>query len=302
MKKLTLAVMALLPLLLFGQYRVASKSGTPKKMFTLTKYDAGWVIMKDGTRKEGDLQIKVLNDTDTVEVRLKSDAGKEKWKRAEVQSFGLNDMTYSGQELADTSMGSANRMTPGYIIIDGQKIEGSLVLQNEPGNMIRYWMKQWVVFEAEGQEAKKYFPGDLELVMRNDEGKELIYYPYKEYFLQEMGNGGLVYTQNPYPTVVNKMASMAAGSVAADVNEDLSAAAEDPDTEVSGPGVQVGNVYYKEFMVKKPGDSDWTIINKKNFKDLAPSVFSDCSMDPKMYKKWSSIKKAIDYYVANCGQ
>ncbi|UXX77716.1 hypothetical protein N7E81_10080 [Reichenbachiella carrageenanivorans] len=87
----TLLSLACLLISLSGhaQYKIASTTVSGKKTIIKTKYDNGYLVLKNGTSYVGEIQLKVENQ-DTVEIKLVDDQkAKYKFDRAEVDYFGL---------------------------------------------------------------------------------------------------------------------------------------------------------------------------------------------------------------------
>lgn len=303
MSKLLFTVLLLVSFTSSGQYRIQSKSMSGKKVITTTKYDPGYVVMKNGTKKSGDISLKVVN-TDTVEIRMKTANGKTKYARSDIQSFGLDKMKATGTDLAGIQREEpVKNLQPGYVILaNGDKIEGKVAMRNTADGAYQAWKKHYAVFEKQDGTGAKYMAEELLKTAQMIQGKEVVHHSYKGLLLLEMGSGGLVYTRHPFPTIENRMASMAVSQTANQAVYDAENDLREKGAEVESSGAAVGAIYFKEYMAKKSGDTEWTIFNKKNYSELGPVFFKGCGMDEKMMRKWGKVKEALDHYASKCGR
>lgn len=118
-------VLALCPVLVFGQYTVRSKTNSGKKEIITTNYIKGYVVDGNGKKFDGEIALKVVN-TDTTEIRYKG-SGKEKMKfdRMTVMDYGPARMRIS--EVKNDYKNPIQNFHPGYILLaNGDKKEGKV--------------------------------------------------------------------------------------------------------------------------------------------------------------------------------
>ncbi|MEQ6121074.1 hypothetical protein [Reichenbachiella sp. MALMAid0571] len=305
MKIIALIVLLTIPSIAFCQYKVQSTMTSGKKQITTTQYDDGYVILNTGDRKEGLLQLKIVNN-DTTEIRIKfEDKSKAKFSRYDVSEFGLNSMTTDDIREAKNPV---KNFHPGYLILEsGEKVEGKVACRNVENEINQSFVKTKIMLENSNGEVTIYTPENLKLAFQSIEDMDVIHEKYKTVMVERILTGKFIVMRNPFPTTKNEFASALAESTKDDLNEelvkesfksgnDLNEIKENYETIDSAEI----NIFQKEYLVKKSGMEDYLILTKKNYKDWATNAFRDCS-DDNSHLRYNNIEEALAYYNQNCG-
>ncbi len=304
---------------LFSQYKIASKSVMGKKTVITTKYDKGFVVKSNNERLEGTIQLKVVNN-DTVEVRFKNEAKeKTKFKRAQLKSFGLISLV-SDKRVAKIAEKNFN---PGAIVTNnGDTLEGELALRFSlnPGESIgRKWFVHKVLFAKDNGEYITYTAKDIKQLSQRINGVENVYVRYKDGFTKQLEYGDLELFRNPYSTSQNSLAT----GLIREVQQDL---AEEAAKQTLKSAIRNGNgtledvknnyeavnsadisVSRKEYLVRKKGELEFTVLSKDNYSKWAESYFKRCnsftdleSKKQKSLTKWANLLEGISFHNKNC--
>ncbi|MGY5353174.1 hypothetical protein ACXGQW_11575 [Wenyingzhuangia sp. IMCC45533] len=302
-----------------AQYQISSKSVVGKKTTITTKYDRGFVVKSDGSRLDGLIKLKIVNN-DTVEVRYKNDAKKKfKFKRAQLKNFGLKSLISDNK----TSRTAEKNFNSGYIINNNnEKKEGKVALRFvlNPGEAIgRKWFVYKVLFDKGNGEYDTYVAKDLKAVGQNVEGTQNTYVKYKDGFTKQIQKGELELFRNPYSNSENKLAN----SLIKDVQQDL---AEEVAKQTVKSAIKNGkgtlsdavnnynavnsadiSIKRKEYLVRKKGTDTFEVLSKKNYKDWSQKIFENCNAFSELEKKgqkkltkWDNLVEGISFYNNQC--
>ncbi len=304
MKFFVLTLLLSIPSIAFCQYKTQSSMTSGKKQITTTQYDDGYVILNTGDRKEGKLQLKVVNN-DTTEIRMKfEDKSKAKYSRYDVSEFGLNSMTTDDLREAKNPV---KNFQPGYLILEsGDKVEGKIACRNAEDEINQGFVKTKIMVENDNGEVTVYNPEDLKLAFQSIDGMDVIHEKYKTVMVERLLTGEFIVMRNPFPTTKNEFASALAESAKDDLNEELVKESfkagndlkEIKENYESIDGAEI-NIYQKEYLVKSSEMEDYQILTKKNYKDWARDVFQGCS-DDNSHLKYNNIEEALAFYNQNC--
>lgn len=174
------------------------------KEITATVPRAGYVVLRNGTRYEGELKLRrkagVLEDID-----IKTATGKEKFDVPQVASYGY---TVSESEVVQTKLAKEikiKKFFQGNIITSSGKRAGELTLTPLPGK--RY--KERIVFKGDDGQLIDYTPLTISgFDYLTSKGTKITYTVIDGKFVEEqfIGKTFQVYL-NPAPTSINKFAT-----------------------------------------------------------------------------------------------
>jgi hypothetical protein len=184
-KLLLLSLVFSCSLMLNAQYQIMSNMAMGKKTIIKTRFAQGYVIKMDGTRQEGEIQLKVV-DNDTTEITLKSFSGdKTTFARLDLISFGLKN-TGKGDAGGSQSKAKTGDFLPGYVVLnDGNKITGQLASSKGflTGDFTKHTWGFYV--KTPGAVEPKYYgvEDNLSYLVQTDKGVETKYVPMGSYFV-----------------------------------------------------------------------------------------------------------------------
>lgn len=161
----------------------------------------GYMVLKDGTRYEGELKLKrragVLN-----ELEIKTEAGKQKADAPTVARYGY---TVSQEEVAQSNLAKIMKQSlPGTIITSAGRISGEVTMQPIQGK--RYSEK--IVFKGTDGKFTEHTPQSITGFTVVEKGREESYMVVNNVFVETLFSGNIfqVYL-NPAPTSINKFAT-----------------------------------------------------------------------------------------------
>jgi hypothetical protein len=162
---------------------------------------AGYVVLKTGTRYEGELKLRkkagVLED-----IEIKTASTKEKFDAPEVARYGY---TVSETEVAQTNLArDSKKLYQGNISTPSGKIIGDISLVENPGKRYR----EKIIFKDASGKFTEHTPQTISGFSYINKGREVIYTVIENAFLPEQFHGKTfqVYL-NPNPTSINEFAT-----------------------------------------------------------------------------------------------
>ncbi|WP_424962864.1 hypothetical protein [Ekhidna sp.] len=332
MKKLFF-VLFLIPATVWCQYTAKSTMYANGKKIIVTNWVRGYVELVGGIRKEGEIQLKVV-DSDTVEVRVKPNGGKkEKYLREEVDKFyGVvlisdvkNDYNkpfknfHPGKIYFSTGeerVGKVAGMTRDAHEIDGSKIYGpaGVKFANERDEVAIY----------------KAISSDVVYYIQTIDGSDNHYICVGRQYIQ-VGNptGRFSYFQNPSPTHVRDGATHLVKSSIESVKEELAEEAaeaaakksiEESQKRGEDIGTSIGNatvaamnassmvnealtpdpdgaIYFEEYYIVDNETGTRSVIYKKNVDEVLSELLEGCGVDDQISDVTNGIKDLTEVMV-----
>lgn len=312
------------------QFHMHSRSGTGAKAALTTRWDDGFILLLDGTRKDGEIQIKVIGDVDTVEVRFRTNGkadDKVVYKHGELRGFGLLEELASELKVSKNPL---QNLQPGYVVlIDGSRVEGKVASTSD-------WLGRTVKLADANDKVSELTPAQVKLFGMKVGDHDYVFETYAGAFFQRYADGALVLIRNPHPTT--HRTGMMVGIVQS-LQDTLSKAAaekqfknemKDVDksdwTATMNKGIEAGqraaetqqqiatadlSGFEKEYLLR-PGSADPTAyiaINKDKCDDVLKRVFTGCAaydaLDKKQQRellRWDAIEQSVGWYNSNCGK
>ncbi|MEO9802008.1 MAG: hypothetical protein ABJF04_02115 [Reichenbachiella sp.] len=314
--KFTILATLLFPFLTFAQ------------SYTVTPARNGYVVLKSGERKEGDLRLKIVDRKDTTEIRYKGkNKEKGKYTRDQVVEFRVDPLKIG--EVKNDYNEAYRNFNPGTIYFDsGEKLEGQVAGRKKEPHESN--------FKNFGPVAVKYANENEEITMWWASGKRITYYiqqisgadhhyvnVYDNFVKVENPNGRFSYFRNPRPTHVNESATNLAVAVASSVEEELAkslaaAAASNSYSELKSSGAtdaeasansliaamnvanevdkafdveNADNIYYKEYYIIDNKEQTRSIVYKKNIDAVIKTLLKGCEIDEKTINKVANVKE-----------
>lgn len=180
------------------KYKMHSGSGSGKKMTLTTQWDDGFVVMPGGERKDGQIQIKVVNNVDTVEIRFRmDDKAKDKlvYSRQDIERFGLKEDLAT--DFAEKSNPFLN-FQPGYVVLrDGTRLIGRVAAVAKP--MVGWWLTN-VRYTDSTDKVTEFPPDQATHFAQQVDGKEHLFESYRNGYFERLADGAMVLIRNPQPT------------------------------------------------------------------------------------------------------
>ena len=313
-------------------YKVHSISEMGKKKKTMTtQWDDGFVVLPGGERKDGQIQIKVMNDVDTVEVRFRADdKAKDKlvYARNEIERFGLKE------DLATDFAQKQNpflNFQPGYVVLrDGTRLNGRVAAVARP--MVGWWLTM-ARYTDSTDKVSELSPAQVRFYVQRVDGGDHVFESYADGYFERLADGDLVLIRNPRPTtkagglshfVVSQARDVAAQEAAkataeASIRAGVAAKADLGETvhdavanaASTQQGIESINVldYEKEFLIRPRAGGDFVALNRKKFGDYVKTTYASCpaftALDPNRQKElmdWDKIVESISWYNSSCGK
>lgn len=186
------------------------------KVIESTTPRAGFVVLRNGTRYEGELKLR-RKDGMLEDIEVKTATAKEKFNAPEVARYGY---TVSEGEVMQSKLAKeVKRSFPGSIIMASGKTSGEITLMGESGK--RYFDR--IIFKSSDGKLAEHTPFSIIGFTYVNKGEERKYTVKENAFVQEVYNGNTfqVYL-NPNPTSINEFATSLAKTA---INAGTSAAA-----------------------------------------------------------------------------
>jgi hypothetical protein len=174
------------------------------KVITSTLPRAGYVVLKNGTRLEGELKLR-RKDGVLTDIDIKTVSGKEKFDVPEVARYGY---TVSEAEVTQSTLDRKYKdRYPGAIVTASGKVAGEISLVPIEGK--RYSEK--VVFKGADGKFVEHTPKSISGFSYMNKSEEYAFAAVEGVFLAERYNGKTfqVY-RNPNPTSINEFATSVA--------------------------------------------------------------------------------------------
>lgn len=186
-----------------SMYEWLNRGVVMEKVIEVTNPRAGYVVLRNGTRHEGELKLRrkdgVLED---LEVRTAS--GKEKFDAKEIARYGL---TISEAEVVQAKLAreqNSKRFFPGSIITAEGKITGEVTLMRDPG--VRNFDR--IIFKDGSGTLAEYTSASITGFTYMNKGVETKYTVIEKVFVPEGFNGNTFQLyRNPNPTTINERAT-----------------------------------------------------------------------------------------------
>ena len=207
MKKL-LFLLTLFPFISIGQWTTGSTMTSSKGKTIVTNWIRGYVVLNNGIKKEGEVQLKVLNQ-DTVEVRIKPAGGKkEKYARDQVSKFYGVVLI---KDLKNDYKKPEKNFHPGKIfLVNGEERVGKVAAKMREAYEVdgsKIYGPVGVKFANENEEVVAYraTSNQVEYFIQTIDGTDNHYIRVGRQFIK-VGNptGRFSYFRNPNPTHVRE--------------------------------------------------------------------------------------------------
>ena len=297
----------------FAQYIIASQGVTGKKTTTITSWAPGYVMDLNGQKKEGKIQLKIVN-SDTVQVKLKGDAGKETFERLDIQYFGL----LLQEDYFDKFKDHRKNFQKGYIIDNaGKKTEGRLAMRYDDdltGRLVQQmspdkWKIHVILFEGSDTYIKDYWPEQLKEVGQVDESGKVVKFEriqtvWSELLIEE---GKYQLLRNPFSAVVDKKKTRMASAFGSQMSSGVSNTAASNGVSVTETSSGSGVVYAEEYLVRKNGEEKGKLVSEKNYEEWIGSELSSCAAYKGLTKKeakklndWKNFQALVNWANKNC--
>ncbi len=320
----------LLPVLGAAQWTPYSRMLSNGKEVIVTNWVRGYVELKTGGRKDGEVRLKVI-ENDTVEVHYKPAKGKkEKYVREEVSEYyGVVLIS----DIKNDYKQPYKNFHPGTVFLeDRQEWKGKVAMgMREPTEhdgtkvygpvRIRYANEKDEVIIREAKNSNIIY------VIQTIDGTENHYIKVDRQFI-EVGNpnGRFSYFRNPNPTHVREgatnMAQGAAEQLTNEAAEALAKAAAKESFERSQEagkdlGESVGNatvaamnareavqdasnvedmdaIYFEEYFIVDNKKMTRSVIYKKNIDEVLNAILEGCGMEEKIVDKVGKMKELTE--------
>ncbi len=199
-----------------GMYEWRSMGIVMGKEIQSTTPRQGYLVLKDGTRYEGELKLR-KKDNVLEDFEVKTASGKEKADVSKVARYGY---TISQEQVAQINLAKESRKSfPGSINTGSGNLAGEITIKPSTS---RFYLEK-IIFMGRDGKFTEYDASLLKSFMvTGGKGKEVKYVAMDNLFVQELFQGKTFQTyKNPKPTSINKFATslaknaMAIGSQAA---------------------------------------------------------------------------------------
>ncbi len=179
------------------------------KVITSSTPRAGYVVLRNGTKYEGELKLR-RKDGILEDIEVKTAAAKEKFDAPEVARYGY---TVSEQEVAQTNLAKQTKTSyPGAITTPAGKQAGEITIVPLEGKRYR----ERIIFKGADGTLADHTPQTISgFTYTSNKGKEVTYAVIDNKFVAEQFQGKTfqVYL-NPNPTSINEFAtSLVKGAV-----------------------------------------------------------------------------------------
>lgn len=329
MKRLTKALIfmtALLPIVATAQYTAASRMLSSGKEVIITNWIRGTVELNSGLKREGEIQLKVV-ETDTVEIRFRKKGEKKaKYTRAEVSRF--KGVLLIGDVKSDYKDESKN-FHPGYMLLqNGERWDGKVAARIKEPHESQYKNHGPIAVKFANENGEVSFwwakAKEVEYYVQVVNGQENHYVAVFDNYLK-VGNptGRFSYFRNTRPTHIREgmtnMAKGAAQSVTDEIAKSVAEAAAKKSMEASlaqgkslgeamGNAVvaatntagaiqdavevdDAGGIYFREFYIVDNKKQTRTIVYKKNIDEVLNTLLEGCGLEEKIVNKVGKIKE-----------
>lgn len=320
----------LMPLLVNAQWAAASKMSSGKGETIVTNFIRGYVELNNRTRKEGEVQLKVLNG-DTVEIRIKPIGGKkEKYPRDQVAKFyGVVLL----KDLKNDYKNPSKNFHPGSIYFEnGDEKNGKVAMgmreaSEHDGSKIYGPIR--VKYANENDEVTVHGAKGSQIVyvIQNIEGKKYHYIKVGRQFMSVGNpNGRFSYFKNPNPTHVREGATNLTKTAIQEVGEELAEEAakaaakrsfEDSQKRGEDLGKSIGNatvaamntaetvneiftpdedgaIYFEEYFIVDNKKLTRSIIYKKNIDEVLNAILEGCGLEERIIDKAGKMKELTE--------
>lgn len=297
-----------------AQWEMATNTVGDKKTVYTTKFQKGYVKDMNGLERVGEIKIKVVNN-DTVEVTFQDDAGKTKFPRLDLQSFGLR---LKPADLKNDFKDTRKNFNPGYIInAEGKRMEGQLAIRyqdeetkSEGKLTVQKWTVYSLLFAQNDGYVILYMPAQVKEFGMTDGTEKRVYDQYQSVWTERLVDGPIKVWKNPFPTTKNKLANFAAGAASNAATNKAAEVAIDNDVKMTsaGGGSSSGDGMFKlEYIILKKGSTEPEIINEKALDEWVARTLASCeayqNLSDKAKKKeygYNNLDKVVKLYNEKC--
>lgn len=332
MRKLIVLLLAI-PLFTSAQWTASSRMTGKAGETIVTNFIRGYIELKNGTRKEGEVQLKVLNG-DTVEVRIKPNGGKkEKYPRDQVARFyGVVLL----KDLKNDYKNPIKNFHSGSIFLEsGEEKKGKVAMgMREPtehdGSKVYGPIRVKYANENDEVTVHKALGSDIVYVIQNIGGVENHFIRVGRQFIA-VGNpdGRFSYFKNPNPTHVREGTTNFTKAAIEEVGQEIAEAAAQAAAERSieesqkrgeDLGETIGNatvaamntaetvnelftpdedgaIYFEEYYIVDNKKMTRSIIYKKNIDEVLNSILAGCGLEEKIIDKAGKMKELTEAMV-----
>ncbi len=317
----------IIPLLGNAQWTAASRMTSGKGETIVTNFIKGYVELTNGIRKDGEVQLKILNG-DTVEIRFKPNGGKkEKYPRNQVAKFyGVVLL----KDIKNDFKKPFKNFHPGRIFLDdGEERPGKVAMRVREANEhdgSKIYGPIGVKYANDRDEVTFYTAkgSNIVYVIQSINGKDNHYIKVGRQFIS-VGNptGRFSYFKNPNPTHVREgttnFTKTAVQEVGQEIAEEAAKAAAERSLKESQKrgedlGTSIGNatvaamntanevnelftpdedgaIYFEEYYIIDNEKQTRSIIYKKNVDEVLHELLAGCGVEDKIKEVSNGIKE-----------
>ncbi|MEO9872261.1 hypothetical protein [Ekhidna sp.] len=332
MKKL-ITLLMLFPLFSNAQWTAASRMSSGKGETIVTNFIRGYVELNSGTRKEGEIQLKVLNG-DTVEIRIKPNGGKkEKYARDQVAKFYgiilLKDVKN------DFKKPFKNFHSGKVFLENGEEKSGKIAMRVREAaehDGTKIYGPVGVKYANENDEVTIHMAANSQIVyvIQTINGTDNHYIKVGRQFVS-VGNptGRFSYFKNPKPTHVREGTTNFTKTAIQEVGEEVAEEAAEAaarrslkESQKRGDdfGESIGNatvaamntakevnelftpdedgaIYFEEYYIVDNTNLTRSIVYKKNVDEVLYSLLEGCGVDDQIPDVTNGIKELTEVMV-----
>ncbi|MEO9483208.1 MAG: hypothetical protein ABJG47_07170 [Ekhidna sp.] len=332
MKKLA-TILLLLPLFASAQWTAASRMSSGKGETIVTNFIRGYVELTNGTRKDGEIQLKVLNG-DTVEIRVKPTGGKkEKYPRDQVAKFyGVILL----KDVKNDFKKPFKNFHPGKLFLEnGDEKTGKIAMrvrEADEHDGTKIYGPIGVKYANENDEVTTHMAASNRVVylIQTINGTDYHYIRVGRQFIS-VGNptGRFSYFKNPNPTHaregttnLTKVAIQEVGEAIAEEAAEAAAKRSLEESQKRGEdfGQSIGNatvaamntanevnelftpdedgaIYFEEYYIVDNEKLTRSIVYKKNVDEVLYSLLEGCGVDDKIPGVTNGIKELTEVMI-----
>ena len=331
--KVLVTILLLLPFVSASQWTANSRISSGKGETIVTNWVRGNVELKNGTRKEGEVQLKVLNG-DTIEVRIKPNGGKkEKYPRDQVSSFYGVVLV---KDLKNDYKQPYKNFHPGRIYFEnGKEKVGKVAAKMREATEIdgsKWHGPAGVQYANERDEVSVYRADKSDVIyfIQTINGKDYHYIRVGRQYIS-VGNptGRFSYFRNPNPTHVREGTTNFVKSSIEQVGQEIAEEAAEAAAEKSlkeslkrgeDLGTSIGNatvaamntanevnelfapdddgaIYFEEYYIVDNEKLTRSVIYKKNVDDVLYALLEGCGVDDQIPEVTNGIKELAEVMI-----
>jgi hypothetical protein len=168
----------------------------------------GYMVLKDGTRYEGELKLR-KKDNVLEDFEVKTESGKQKADVSKVARYGY---TISEAEVAQINLAKQVKTSlPGTIFNGSGNLAGEITIKPSANR----FASQKIIFTGRDGKLTEYEPASIKGFSVNNKGKEVRFTSLENVFVKELYSGNTFHVyMNPKPTSINTFAtSLAKGAM-----------------------------------------------------------------------------------------